>query len=47
VKPLRSIRCILGLRGAESVKEVLEKAVGCFILTSHVLDMGLDGQDAV
>jgi hypothetical protein len=38
---------ILGLCGAESIKNVLEQLVGGFILTPHFVNSGFDGKDAV
>ena len=38
---------VLGLCGAESGEDVLQKLVGGLVLTFHLVHSGLDGADAV
>jgi len=43
----KGILHVLGLCGAESGKDVLQKLVGGFMLTFHLIHGGLNGTDTV
>jgi len=43
----KGILHVLGLCGAKSGKDVLQKPVGGFVLTFHLIHGGLDGADMV
>ena len=43
----KGILHVLGLCGAESGEDILQKLVGGLVLTFHLVHSGLDGADAV